>query len=112
MNPDGMQKQPQQQIVLYTCANDEFGHDPFVSEHWLVLIVSGSTDLFSQQGTVSHPAGTLGLIRKNQLVKAMKRVGDSHTFASISICLDQKRYRNSAQTMVLQQAVRMWVNRM
>ncbi|MBN8826953.1 MULTISPECIES: hypothetical protein [unclassified Spirosoma] len=107
-----MQKQPQQQIVLYTCANDEFGHDPFVSEHWLVLIVSGSTDLFSQQGTVSHPAGTLGLIRKNQLVKAMKRVGDSHTFASISICLDQKRYRNSAQTMVLQQAVRMWVNRM
>ncbi|WP_080239912.1 helix-turn-helix domain-containing protein [Spirosoma rigui] len=85
-----MQKQPQQQIVLYSCTTDEFGHDPFVSEHWLVLIVSGSSELFSQQGIVSNPAGTLGLIRKNQLVKAIKKVGNTHTFSSISICLDQK----------------------
>ncbi|GAB3755939.1 helix-turn-helix domain-containing protein [Spirosoma pomorum] len=85
-----MQQQSQQHIVLYACTKDEFGHDPFVSEHWLVLIVSGSSELLSQQGIVSHPAGTLGLIRKNQLVKAVKKVGNAYTFSSISICLDQK----------------------
>lgn len=77
-------------IVLYSCKEDEMGHDPFISEHWLVLIISGSSELFTGKGVVSYPAGTLGLIRKNQLVKATKKVSGEGPFASISICLNQQ----------------------
>lgn len=85
-----MQKQINNNIILYSCKEDEMGHDPFISEHWLVLIVSGSSELFTGKGIVSHPAGTLGLIRKNQLVKATKKVDGEIPFASISICLNQQ----------------------
>lgn len=85
-----MQNQINNHIILYSCKEDEMGHDPFISEHWLVLIVSGSSELFTGKGVVSHPAGTLGLIRKNQLVKATKKVNGERPFSSISICLNQQ----------------------
>ncbi len=77
-------------IVLFSCTNDESGHDPFVYEHWLVLIVSGRSELFSDGKTVSHHAGTLGLIRKNQLVKTTKKVDGERPFRSVSVCIDQQ----------------------
>lgn len=85
-----MQELMQHNIVLFSCSTDEFGHDPFVYEHWLVLIVSGKSELFSPEGVVSNPAGTLGLVRKNQLVKATKKADGEIPFRSISICIDQQ----------------------
>ena len=85
-----MQQPMQHNIVLFSCSNDELGHDPFVSEHWLVLIVQGKTEIFSDGGIVTHPAGTLGLIKKNQLVKTTKKVDGDNTFRSISICIDKQ----------------------
>lgn len=85
-----MQELMQHNIVLFSCSNDEFGHDPFVSEHWLVLIVSGKSEMFSDEGIVSHYSGTLGLIRKNQLIKTTKKTDGEKPFKSISICIDQQ----------------------
>ncbi|MDN5288363.1 MAG: AraC family transcriptional regulator [Mucilaginibacter sp.] len=85
-----MQQLMQHNIVLFSSSNNEFGHDPFISEHWLVLIVSGKSEMFSEEGIVSYPAGTLGLIRKNQLVKTTKKVDGEKPFKSISICIDQQ----------------------
>lgn len=85
-----MKELMQHNIVLFSCSNDEFGHDPFVSEHWLVLIVQGKSEMYSDDGIVSHPAGTLGLVRKNQLVKTVKKTDGEKPFKSISICIDQQ----------------------
>ncbi|XZF14815.1 helix-turn-helix domain-containing protein [Chitinophagaceae bacterium MMS25-I14] len=83
----------QHNIILYSSATNEFSHDPFVSEHWLVLVVSGTSEIFSDGGVVSHPAGTLGLVRKNQLVKTTKKTDGEKPFRSISICIDQQTLR-------------------
>ena len=64
-----MQDLMKHNIVLFSSPTGEFSHDPFVSEHWLVFIVSGFSEVFSPEGVISHPPGTLGLVRKNQLVK-------------------------------------------
>ena len=75
-------------IVLFSSSTGEFSHDPFVSEHWLVFIVSGFSEVFSPEGVISHPPGTLGLVRKNQLVKTVKKADGEKPFKSISICID------------------------
>lgn len=85
-----MQKATQHNIILYSSATGEFSHDPFVSEHWLTLIVSGTSEMFREDGIVSYSAGTLGLIRKNQLIKTTKKVVNEEPFKSISICIDQQ----------------------
>ncbi|OQP41093.1 AraC family transcriptional regulator [Niastella yeongjuensis] len=85
-----MQEPGQHNIALFSCSTDEFGHDPFVYEHWLVLIVSGRSEMFSDERIVSYPQGTLGLIRKNQLIKTTKKADGEKPFKSISICIDQQ----------------------
>jgi AraC family transcriptional regulator, exoenzyme S synthesis regulatory protein ExsA len=76
-------------IVLFSSNTGEFSHDPFISEHWLVFIVSGFSEMFSPEGVISYPAGTLALVRKNQLVKTIKKADSEIPFKSISICIDQ-----------------------
>ena len=61
-----MKAQSQHNIVLFSSPTGEFSHDPFVSEHWLVSIVSGFSEMFSPEGIISHPAGIVSLVRKNQ----------------------------------------------
>ncbi len=85
-----MKELKQRNIVLFSSPTGEFSHDPFVSEHWLVFIVSGFSEVFSPAGVISHPAGTLGLVRKNQLVKTVKKPDGEKPFKSISICIDQQ----------------------
>lgn len=83
-----MQAQPK--IILFSCLNDEFRHDPFVYDHWLVLIISGKSEVYSHDGILSYPPGTLSLVRKNQLVKTTKRADGVNPFQSISICIDNQ----------------------
>lgn len=85
-----MRELVQQNIVLFSSKTGEFTHDPFVSEHWLVFIVSGFSEIFSPEGGISYPAGTLVLVRKNQLVKTVKKTDGEKPFMSISICIDQQ----------------------
>lgn len=54
------------------------------------MIVSGTVDFYTDNKAVSHYAGTLSLIRKNQLVKAVKKPDPvSNKFISINIFLTQ-----------------------
>lgn len=85
-----MKELMQQNIVLFSSATGEFSHDPFISEHWLVFIVSGKSEMYSGDEIVSLSAGTLGLVRKNQLVKTIKKADGEKPYKSISICIDQQ----------------------
>lgn len=93
-----MKKLHQQNIVFFYSSTGEFSHDPFVSEHWLVFIVSGFSEVFSPEGVISHPAGTLGLVRKNQLVKTIKKADGEKPFKSVSVCIDQQTLKRFSAT--------------
>lgn len=64
--------------------------DPFVQEHVLTLITSGSMDFYTGDEVVVYPAGTLGLLKRNQLVKVIKRADAEKPFSVIYIHLDQE----------------------
>ncbi|MBB5437701.1 AraC-like DNA-binding protein [Pedobacter sp. AK017] len=89
-----METKNQHNIILFSSLTGEFTHDPFVSEHWLVFIISGFSEVFSPEGVISHPPGTLALVRKNQLVKTVKKADGEKPFKSISICIDQQTLKN------------------
>jgi len=90
------QEQNQQNILLYACEGEIYtGHDPFVYEHILGIITSGIADHYTDKGVISYGAGTLMLIRRNQLLMVTKKHFDGKPFATINILLDQetlKRY--------------------
>lgn len=80
----------QQNIYLYSCSGTQTGHDPFVYEHSLGLITSGSMEVYTDNGLVSYPAGTLSLVKRHQLLKVIKQPDGQKPFASINIFLDQE----------------------
>ncbi len=76
--------------ILYSCTGEaKRGHEPFVAEHSLTYITSGEIHLHTAKGVLVFPKGTLGLIRRNQLVKAVKIPEADAPFISINILLDQ-----------------------
>ncbi len=86
-----MQNSIRHNIQLYSCAGEaETEHDPFVYEHSLSFITSGSAEIFTSEGAISYPAGTLSLIRRNQLLKVTKKPDGEKPFASVSVFLDQE----------------------
>lgn len=64
-----------QHNFLYSCstAEAETAHDPFVYEHALGLILSGSAEIWTGNGVEKYPSGTLLLMRRNQLLKIIKK---------------------------------------
>ncbi|MBX3240070.1 MAG: helix-turn-helix transcriptional regulator [Chitinophagaceae bacterium] len=80
----------QQNIYLYSCSGTQTGNDPFVYEHALGLITSGSMEVYTDNGLVSYPAGTLSLVKRHQLLKVIKQPDGQKPFASINIFLDQE----------------------
>lgn len=86
-----MQDPVQHNIHLYSCAGEaEREHDPFVYEHSLSFITSGSVEMFTNEGVILYPTGTLSLIRRNQLLKLTKKPDGEKPFASVSVFLDQQ----------------------
>ena len=85
-----MRELVQQNIVLFSSKTGEFTHDPFVSEHWLVFIVSGFSEIFSPEGGISYLAGTLVLVRKNQLVKTVKKTDGEKPLCLLVFVLTNK----------------------
>ena len=85
-----MEKPSQQNIYLYSCSGTQTGHDPFVYEHSLGLITSGSMEVYTEDGLVSYPAGTMSLVKRHQLLKVIKQPDGQKPFASINIFLDQE----------------------
>jgi AraC-like DNA-binding protein len=80
---------------LYSCVGEQKrGEEPFVPEHVLGLIIQGSIDVFTENGVENLAKGTLSLVRKNQLIKAVKKPDAEKPFMGIYIFLDTTLLKN------------------
>jgi len=82
--------------ILYSCSD---GHrrvsSQLVVEHALSCILSGEIHFYTNQGTQVFKAGTLGLIRRNQLARAVKiPLPNGEPCRSITIFMDQGSLRS------------------
>jgi AraC-like DNA-binding protein len=76
--------------LMYSCVDKkQRANESFVPEHAFGYIISGETHQKTSEGTRVFSAGTVGLIRRNQLVKSEKVPGLEGEFKSINIFLDQ-----------------------
>lgn len=76
--------------LLYSCVDyKQRANESFVPEHALGYIISGETYWKTNNETKVFGAGTIGLVRRNQLVKSEKVPSPNGEFKSISILLDQ-----------------------
>jgi AraC-like DNA-binding protein len=86
------QEQINSNIILYACEGEtHYEHDPFVYEHYFGIITSGSADHYTDKGVVHYPTGSLCLVRKNQLLKVIKKPDGQKPFATITVFLEQKK---------------------
>lgn len=79
-----------QHNILYACVDEkERENEQFVAEHALGYIVSGKTHFHTSSGDQIYEAETIGLVKRNQLIKALKVPPPGGQFKSINIVLDQ-----------------------
>lgn len=87
--------------LLYSCATQkQRGNEQFVHEHALGFVMAGETHLLSTDGLRVIPAGSLGLARRNQLVKSEKVPGPDGEYKAVNIFLTQgflRRYADEHQ---------------
>ncbi|QIP12142.1 helix-turn-helix transcriptional regulator [Spirosoma aureum] len=89
-----MMKTQAQLNILYSCVDEKKrGNEQFVPEHALGCILSGESHFLTAKGTQVYGAGTIGLVRRNQLVKSLKVPPPGGQFKSINIFLDQDTLR-------------------
>ena len=80
--------------LLYSCVDKkQRGNEQFVSEHALGYVISGETHLITTEGTKKFAAGSLGLVRRNQLLKSVKVPPSGGEFRSLNIFIDQNFLR-------------------
>lgn len=83
--------------ILYSCSGEiKRGHEPFVQEHVLAYIVAGGISIHTEGGILECSEGTIGFIKRNQLIRAIKRPGPNAPFMSINVILDQQSLRQYA----------------
>jgi AraC-like DNA-binding protein len=89
-------------VLLYTCHDEiPFGHDPFVYESYIGIITSGSADHYTEKGVITYPTGSLCLVKRNQLLKVVKKPDGQKPFATITVFLEQETLKEySAQHQV------------
>ncbi len=81
--------------LLYSCVDQkQRGNEQFIAEHALGYIISGETHLFTNEGPQIFKAGSIGLVRRNQLIKSIKVPPLDGEFRSVNIFLDQNFLRN------------------
>jgi len=83
--------------ILYSCTGEaRRGHEPFVQEHALAYMISGEIHLHTDYGVQVFTKGSIGIIRRNQLVKSVKKPGADGPFMAINVLLDQLSLRQYA----------------
>jgi len=83
--------------LLYSCVDKkQRGNEQFIQEHALGYIISGETHLFTAGGAKVFTPGTMGIIRRNQLLKSTKVPPAEGEFKSINIFLTQDFLREYA----------------
>jgi AraC-like DNA-binding protein len=77
--------------VLYSCVSEKMrATEQFAAEHGLSYVISGEVHLHGNHGNYVGRAGSIGLFRRNQLVKATKMPApDGKPCMSLSIFLPQ-----------------------
>lgn len=85
----------QRHNILYSYSGKhEKGSSSFLPEHILWLMVSGIMEVVTHDGVMAFGAGTLCLVRKNQLIKATKKPEGQSPFRGIGIFLDRAALKN------------------
>jgi AraC-like DNA-binding protein len=83
--------------LLYSCVSEKHrGNEQFVHEHAFGYVISGETHFLSNEGMRVIPAGSLGLARRNQLVKSEKVPGPDGEYKAVNIFLTQEFLRRYA----------------
>jgi AraC-like DNA-binding protein len=78
-------------VLLFTCQDETpFGHDPFVYENYIGIITSGSAEHYTDKGIITYPTGSLCLVKRNQLLKVVKKPDGQKSFATITVFLEQE----------------------
>jgi len=76
--------------ILYSCVDQkQRGNEQFVHEHALGYVISGETHLITNDGVKIFKAGSVGLVRRNQLLKSIKVPPPGGEFKSLNIFLNQ-----------------------
>ena len=77
--------------ILYSCSSfKEQSAEQFIPEHALGLMLSGESHYFMNEGTFVAKEGSIGLLRRNQLVKKLKKpTPDGQPFKLVSLVFDQ-----------------------
>lgn len=84
-----------QQNILLSCVHDfHYGTEQLVPHHALGLIISGTMEIFTPEGTLFLEAGTIGIMRKNTLLKTKKHPSkDGKPFKSFSLFLTEEELK-------------------
>ncbi len=87
-----------QQNILLSCVHDyHFGTEQLVPHHALGMIISGVMEIFTPDGTIFLEPGTIGIMRKNTLLKTKKHPSqDGKPFKSFSIFLTDDELQSFA----------------
>jgi len=87
-----------QHNILFTCTyQKEQGSEQFLPEHSLGITLSGEAEYFTNEGSYTVKPGTIGLMRKNQLVKKFKKPSlNGDPFKMIGVFFDQQTLREYA----------------
>jgi AraC family transcriptional regulator, exoenzyme S synthesis regulatory protein ExsA len=87
----------QKHNILYAYSGKyQKGHGSFLPEHILWLMLSGTMEVATHTGVATFGQWTLCLVRKNQLIKAVKKPDGSAPFKGIGIFLDHEFLKNYA----------------
>ena len=87
-----------QQNILLSCVHDfHYGTEQIVNHHALGMVISGTMEIFTPEGTIFLEAGQIGIMRKNTLLKTKKHPSsDGKPFKSLSIFLTEEELKSYA----------------
>ncbi|WP_437373020.1 helix-turn-helix domain-containing protein [Maribacter litoralis] len=87
-----------QHNILYSCSyQKEQSSEQFLPEHSLGITLSGEAEYFTNEGSYIVKPDTIGLMRRNQLVKKYKKPSSTgEPFKMIGVFFDQQTLRRYA----------------
>ncbi|HEX9509278.1 MAG TPA: AraC family transcriptional regulator [Puia sp.] len=81
--------------LLYSCVDKaQRGNEQFVPDHTLGYIMAGETHFMHPDGVKVFGAGTIGFVKRNQLIKSIKVPPPGGEFKAINIFFSQDILRN------------------
>src|ERR1700761_4368654 len=80
--------------VLYTCMYErKLAGEQYVAEHSMGYVIAGTAQFITAGGSSLHGPGSMGLVRRNMLLKTVKIPPPSGQFRSISMIFSQDLLR-------------------